>query len=52
MDKIKFRVMIVFLFLSAYAFGQKNVVKAGFSDAFLGNFNLNYERALTQQQSL
>jgi hypothetical protein len=41
--------LIIFI---SNAFGQTNVVKAGFSDAFLGNFNLAYERMLNSNHSL
>ncbi|WP_372934886.1 DUF3575 domain-containing protein [Mariniphaga sediminis] len=34
------------------AIAQNNVIKAGFSDAFLGHFNLNYEWKANQKQSI
>jgi hypothetical protein len=45
-------VAVFLIFFISNAFGQTNMVKAGFSDAFLGNFNLNYEKAVNQNQSV
>ena len=44
---------ITFLFLicSTAAFGQNNAIKIGFSDAFLGHYNLSYERVINDNNS-
>ncbi|HDR51844.1 MAG TPA: DUF3575 domain-containing protein [Mariniphaga anaerophila] len=52
MNKFTPCVAVFLIFFISNAFGQTNVVKAGFSDAFLGNFNLNYEKAVNQNQSV
>ena len=43
---------VIFLFLATSLFGQENSVKIGFTDAFLGHYNLNYERHLTGNNSV
>ncbi|HKL33150.1 MAG TPA: DUF3575 domain-containing protein [Tangfeifania sp.] len=43
----------VFLFaFSTVAFSQNNAVKLGFSDAFLGNYNLSYEKVINENNSV
>ncbi len=52
MNRITIPGTIFLLFSSITLFGQSNAFKVGFSDAYLGNFNLNYERVLSSNNSL
>lgn len=43
---------VIFLFLVTNLFAQDNSVKFGFTDAFLGHYNLSYERHLNGNNSV
>lgn len=52
MFKLKVLFIVLLLFPAWIANAQDNVVKAGLSGAFLGDFNLAYERMLNSNRSL
>lgn len=43
---------LVLLLCTTAVFAQNNTIKVGFSDAFLGNYNLSYEKVLTDNNSI
>lgn len=52
MLKTRFFCSLILLAISTVAVSQQNTAKVGFSDAFLGNYNLSYERVLNENQSI
>jgi hypothetical protein len=49
---MKNTILLSFILLAMTGFAQKNAVKLGLASVKLGDFNVNYERALTEKSSL
>ncbi|MBN1984787.1 MAG: DUF3575 domain-containing protein [Prolixibacteraceae bacterium] len=52
MSRLKNTFILLLFLVSGNVFAQENLIKIGFSDAFLGNYNFNFERVLNDKNSV
>lgn len=52
MLKTSYFIAVFLIFCSSVVLSQSNTVKIGFSDAFVGSYNLSYERVINDNNSL